>query len=189
MIENKPDQGADVVRRSRARSGSRTTTIADAVQQARQVHGVLLLRVDVDAEQHEHAPQRLLPGLRARCRQMPFSSLDSQHPEDLWNWMDGQRKAGNELLAHLAQRQPLRRPHVPDRRRQQGPPDRRRLGRVARPQRAADRDQADQGHSRRRTRSSRPPTSSPTTRSVAFLLGDPARPHPDDPRQLSRARP
>ncbi len=36
------------------------------------------------------------------CREvpeMPFSSLDSQHPEDLWNWMDGQRKAGHELLA------------------------------------------------------------------------------------------
>ena len=29
----------------------------------------------------------------------PFSSLDSDHPEDLWKWMDGQRKAGNELLA------------------------------------------------------------------------------------------
>ena len=30
---------------------------------------------------------------------MPFSALDSPFPEDLWNWMDGQRKAGNELLA------------------------------------------------------------------------------------------
>src|SRR6266436_5653443 len=30
---------------------------------------------------------------------MPYSSLDSNHPEDLWNWMDAQRKAGNELLA------------------------------------------------------------------------------------------
>jgi Protein of unknown function (DUF3604) len=30
---------------------------------------------------------------------MPFSSLDSSHPEDLWKWMDAQRKAGNELLA------------------------------------------------------------------------------------------
>jgi hypothetical protein len=30
---------------------------------------------------------------------MPYSMLDSWHPEDLWNWMDGQRKAGNELLA------------------------------------------------------------------------------------------
>jgi hypothetical protein len=30
---------------------------------------------------------------------MPFSSLDSQTPEDLWNWMDKQRAAGNELLA------------------------------------------------------------------------------------------
>jgi hypothetical protein len=28
----------------------------------------------------------------------PFSSIDSQHPEDLWAWMDAQRKAGNELL-------------------------------------------------------------------------------------------
>jgi hypothetical protein len=30
---------------------------------------------------------------------MPFSALDSFRPVDLWNWMDGQRKAGNELLA------------------------------------------------------------------------------------------
>ena len=29
----------------------------------------------------------------------PFSALDSRHPVDLWAWMDGQRKAGNELLA------------------------------------------------------------------------------------------
>jgi Protein of unknown function (DUF3604) len=31
--------------------------------------------------------------------EMPFSALDSDHPEDLWKWMDAQRKAGNELLA------------------------------------------------------------------------------------------
>jgi hypothetical protein len=30
---------------------------------------------------------------------MPFSSMDDNHPEALWNWMDTQRKAGNELLA------------------------------------------------------------------------------------------
>ena len=30
---------------------------------------------------------------------MPFSSLDDNHPEALWKWMDSQRKAGNELLA------------------------------------------------------------------------------------------
>jgi len=30
---------------------------------------------------------------------MPFSSIDSSHPEDLWTWMDAQRRAGNELLA------------------------------------------------------------------------------------------
>ncbi len=35
----------------------------------------------------------------AKVPEMPFSSLDSQHPEDLWNWMDAQRKAGHELLA------------------------------------------------------------------------------------------
>lgn len=29
----------------------------------------------------------------------PFTAIDSDHPEDLWNWMDGQRKVGNEVLA------------------------------------------------------------------------------------------
>jgi hypothetical protein len=29
----------------------------------------------------------------------PFSSLESTDPIDLWNWMDGQRKSGNELIA------------------------------------------------------------------------------------------
>ena len=29
----------------------------------------------------------------------PFSALDSAFPEDLWNWMDGERRKGNELLA------------------------------------------------------------------------------------------
>ncbi len=31
--------------------------------------------------------------------EMPYSALDSYHPEDLWKWMDAQRKAGNQLLA------------------------------------------------------------------------------------------
>jgi Protein of unknown function (DUF3604) len=31
--------------------------------------------------------------------EMPFSALDSWHPEDLWKWMDTQRDAGIELLA------------------------------------------------------------------------------------------
>jgi len=30
---------------------------------------------------------------------VPYTAIDSVHPEDLWTWMDGQRKQGNELLA------------------------------------------------------------------------------------------
>jgi len=35
----------------------------------------------------------------ANVPEMPFSAFDSWHPEDLWKWMDAQRKAGNEVLA------------------------------------------------------------------------------------------
>ena len=35
----------------------------------------------------------------AKVPEMPFTMLDSWHPEDLWKWMDVQRKAGNEVLA------------------------------------------------------------------------------------------
>ena len=35
----------------------------------------------------------------ARVPAVPFSALDSKDPVELWKWMDGQRKAGNELLA------------------------------------------------------------------------------------------
>jgi hypothetical protein len=35
----------------------------------------------------------------AHVPQQPFSALDSVDPTDLWNWMDAQRKAGNDLLA------------------------------------------------------------------------------------------
>src|ERR1700754_1837149 len=30
---------------------------------------------------------------------LPFSAIDSAYPNDLWNWMDAQRKAGIDLLA------------------------------------------------------------------------------------------
>jgi Protein of unknown function (DUF3604) len=35
----------------------------------------------------------------AKVPELPFSAIDSVAPEDLWDWMDGQRRAGNELLA------------------------------------------------------------------------------------------
>ena len=35
----------------------------------------------------------------AKVPELPYTALDSWHPEDLWKWMDVQRKAGNELLA------------------------------------------------------------------------------------------
>jgi hypothetical protein len=35
----------------------------------------------------------------AKLPELPYSMLDSWHPEDLWKWMDTQRKAGIELLA------------------------------------------------------------------------------------------
>jgi hypothetical protein len=35
----------------------------------------------------------------AKVADLPFSSIDSSHPEDLWAWMDKQRQAGNTLLA------------------------------------------------------------------------------------------
>jgi hypothetical protein len=35
----------------------------------------------------------------AKVPAAPFSALDSAFPEDLWNWMDSERKKGNELLA------------------------------------------------------------------------------------------
>ncbi|MRG57806.1 DUF3604 domain-containing protein [Phyllobacterium sp. SYP-B3895] len=35
----------------------------------------------------------------SKVPQTPFSAIESDHPEDLWTWMDSQRKAGNEVLA------------------------------------------------------------------------------------------
>ena len=35
----------------------------------------------------------------AHIPEVPYTSIDSSDPSDLWKWMDGQRQAGNELLA------------------------------------------------------------------------------------------
>ncbi|MFO1207046.1 MAG: hypothetical protein U1E63_15215 [Burkholderiales bacterium] len=61
-------------------------------QSSRQVHGILLVRVDLDARQPQPAPQRFLPGLRQGAEDYP-SALDSKLPTELWNWMDAQRRA------------------------------------------------------------------------------------------------
>ncbi len=34
-----------------------------------------------------------------RVPEVPFTAVDSTDPRELWKWMDGQRRAGNELLA------------------------------------------------------------------------------------------
>ena len=76
---------------------------------------------------------------------MPFSSLDSPDPTDLWTWMDGQRKAGNELLAisHNANLSDGR--MYPTDVDLQGRPIDKAYAEVPDAQRASDRDQADQG--------------------------------------------
>jgi hypothetical protein len=65
---------------------------------AGKIHGLLLLRMDLHAEQHEPAPQRLLQGLREGAGHA-LHVAGFAAPVDLWDWMDAQRKAGNELLA------------------------------------------------------------------------------------------
>ena len=126
---------------------------------AGEVHGLLLLRMDRDAEQHEPPPQHLLQGLHqgAAAAVQRAGLAPSGGPLEL----DGRPAEGRQRPArHLAQRQPLGRPHVPDRGRLQGPPDRCGLCRVARSQRAVDRDQADSRAPRKRIRCFRPTTSS-----------------------------
>ena len=82
----------------------------------------------------------------AKVPDYPFSSLDSTHPDGPVE-LDGRAAQGGQRAARdLAQRQRQRRLDVPDRRRQHHrAADRRRLGGLARPQRAPGRDQADQG--------------------------------------------
>ncbi len=50
------------------------------------------------AQQSQPAPQHLLPRLHPHPGDA-FQLAGRNHPEALWNWMDSQRKAGNELLA------------------------------------------------------------------------------------------
>ena len=158
-------------------------------QSSRQVHRVLLVRVDVDAGQSQPAPQRLLPGLRQgtglsvqRARlQAPHGAVE----------LDGRAAEGGQRAArHLAQRQRQRRLDVPDRRRQHHrAADRRRLGGRARPQRAPGRDQAGQGA----VGDPSPAVAQRRVRQLRAVSGHPRpsgrrRPHRPHHGQLSRAR-
>ena len=67
-------------------------------QPSRQVHCVLLVRMDVVLD-NRNLHRNVFFRDCAKVPDYPFSSLDSTRPTDLWNWMDGQRKAGNDLLA------------------------------------------------------------------------------------------
>ena len=163
MIEMKPIKEL-VAPRSRARSGRRTTPIADQANEPGKFTAFCSYEW-TSTPNNRNMHRNVFFKDCAKVPELPFSSLDSQAPEDLWEWMDGQRKAGNELLAisHNANLSDgLMFPIDVD---YQGPPDRRGLGGVARPQRAADRDQADQGPVGDPSRCCRRTTSSPTTRS------------------------
>ncbi len=81
----------------------------------------------------------------AKVPELPYSMLDSWHPEDLWKWMDTQRKAGNELLAISHNANLSDGWMYPDGCGQLRPADRCDLGGLARPQRATGRDHPDQG--------------------------------------------
>ena len=115
-------------------------------QSSRQVHGLPLVRVDLDARQSQPAPQCFLPG----CDKVPDCAVQlarlQADPTELWKWMDTQRKAGNELLAisHNANvsdgwMYPI------DIDNTTGRPIDAAWAELAHAQRAADRDQAGQG--------------------------------------------
>ena len=114
-------------------------------KQARQVHRVLLVRVDVDAGQPQHAPQRLLQGLRQGAGlSVQLARLHSPHGTVE---LDGRAAQGGQRAPrHLAQRERERRLDVPGRcRPNHRAADRCGLGGRTRPQRAPGRDQAGQG--------------------------------------------
>ena len=100
----------------------------------------------------------------AKVPELPFSSIDSSAPEDLWDWMDVQRKAGNELLAisHNANLSDgIMFPTEVD---FKGRPIDKAWARIARTQREAVGDQADQGRVGNSSRPCRLTTSSRTSR-------------------------
>ena len=92
------DQGADRPRKSRAPSGSRTSrlpTSTTSPASSRRSPPTSGPRRRTTGTCTATSSSRTARRCR-RCRSPPSIRI---HPEDLWTWMDGQRKAGNELLA------------------------------------------------------------------------------------------
>ena len=73
-------------------------TIADKYYQPGEVHDLRGLRMDVHSDNRNMHRNIIFKD----SKKVPADSLyclGLYHPEDLWNWMDTQRQAGNELLA------------------------------------------------------------------------------------------
>ena len=106
-----------------------------------------------------------------RCPWLRSRAIDSDKAEDLWTWMDGQRKAGNEVLAisHNANLSDgLMFPSEVD---GKGRPIDDAWAQERLHQRTADRDSSSSRARPKRTLSSRRPMSSPITRSWNYLIG------------------
>ena len=144
MIEREADQGAGAVPRSPAPSGRQNNESPTRRNEPGKFTAFCSYEW-TSTPDNRNMHRNIFFKDCAKVPDAPFSSLRVQAPEDLWNWMDGQRQAGNELLA-ISHNANLSDGHMfPTEVDFKGRPIDAAWADVARPQRAADRDQADQG--------------------------------------------